>query len=87
MKKGTNTISYVYSPAGQMPCGDFLNSPWIHVHCSVYNDASYDQSNEIGQLKNGDVVEIEGTGSAGSYVYVYSPKYDRLGWVNAGFLI
>ena len=36
---------------------------------------------------NGDRVEIEGTKCAESYVYVYSPKYDRCGWVNAGFLI
>ena len=56
-------------------------------YLALRNDATYDQSNEIGQLNNGDRVEIEGTGAAGSYVFVYSPKYDRCGWVNAGFLI
>ena len=56
-------------------------------YLALRNDATYDQSNEIGQLNNGDHVEIEGTGAAGSYVFVYSPKYDRCGWVNAGFLI
>ena len=56
-------------------------------YLALRNDATYDQSNEIGQLNNGDRVEIEGTGAAGSYVFVYSPKYDRCGWINAGFLI
>ena len=56
-------------------------------YLALRNDATYDRSNEIGQLNNGDRVEIEGTGAAGSYVFVYSPKYDRCGWVNAGFLI
>ena len=56
-------------------------------YLALRNDATYEQSNEIGQLNNGDRVEIEGTKCAGSYVYVYSPKYDRCGWVNAGFLI
>ncbi|MBQ4176215.1 MAG: hypothetical protein II640_01980, partial [Lachnospiraceae bacterium] len=55
-------------------------------YLALRNDATYAQSNEIGQLNNGDQVEIEGTGAAGSYVYVYSPKYGRCGWVNAGFL-
>ena len=56
-------------------------------YLALRNDATYDQSNEIGQLNNGDTVEIEGTKTAGSYVYVYSPKYGTCGWVNAGFLI
>ena len=56
-------------------------------YLALRNDATYDQSNEIGQLNNGGRVEIEGTGAAGSYVFVYSPKYDCCGWVNAGFLI
>ena len=55
-------------------------------YLALRNDATYDRSNEIGQLNNGDRVEIEGTGAAGSYVFVYSPKYGCNGWVNAGFL-
>ena len=55
-------------------------------YLALRNDATFTQSNEIGQLNNGDQVEIEGTGCAGSYVYVYSPKYGCCGWVNAGFL-
>ena len=55
-------------------------------YLALRRDCSYDQSNEIGQLYTGDQVEIEGTGAAGSYVFVYSPKYGCCGWVNAGFL-
>ena len=46
---------------------------------------SYDASNEIGQLYNGDTVQVIGAAS-GSYVQVFSPKYGAYGWVNAGFL-
>ena len=46
---------------------------------------TYDTSNEIGQLYNGDTVRIDGEIS-GSYITVYSPKYNTTGWVNAGFL-
>ena len=55
-------------------------------YLALRRDTAYDQSNEIGQLNNGDRVEIEGSGAAGSYVFVYSPKYGCNGWVNAGFL-
>ena len=56
-------------------------------YLALRGDAAYEQSNVIGQLYSGDRVEIEGTGAAGSYVFVYSPKYGCCGWVNAGFLI
>ena len=56
-------------------------------YLALRNDATYDRSNEIGQLHTGDQVEIQGSGAAGSYVFVYSPKYGCNGWVNAGFLI
>ena len=46
---------------------------------------TYDSRDEIGQLHNGDTVQIEGE-ATGSYIYVYSPKYGTSGWVNAGFL-
>ena len=55
-------------------------------YLALRRDVSYDQSNEIGQLYTGDQVEIQGSGNAGSYVFVYSPKYGCCGWVNAGFL-
>ena len=55
-------------------------------YLALRNDATYEQSNEIGQLHTGDQVEIQGSGAAGNYVFVYSPKYGCNGWVNAGFL-
>ena len=55
-------------------------------YLALRRDVTFDQSNEIGQLNTGDQVEIQGSGNAGSYVFVYSPKYGCCGWVNAGFL-
>lgn len=46
---------------------------------------SYDESNEIGELYTGDVVEVHDTSDA-DYWYVYSPKYDKYGYVNSGYL-
>ena len=54
-------------------------------YLALRSRASYDAANEIGQLRNGDTVTIQG-GANGSYVMVYSPKYNANGWVNAGFL-
>ena len=47
---------------------------------------TYDASNEIGQLKTGDLVERVDGNTYGSYVKVYSPKLGATGYVNAGFL-
>ncbi len=54
-------------------------------YLALRNAASYDYNTEIGQLRNGDTVTIQG-GANRSYVMVYSPKYGTNGWVNAGFL-
>ncbi len=54
-------------------------------YLALRSATSYDAANEIGQLRNGDTVTIQG-GANGSYVMVYSPKYNANGWVNAGFL-
>ena len=54
-------------------------------YLALRGDFTYDDANELGKLYNGDVVEIQG-GCEGSYVFVYSPKLDTIGWVNAGFL-
>ena len=45
----------------------------------------YDDSNIMGELYTGDVVQLIG-GTEGSYVRVYSSKIGTHGWVNAGFL-
>ena len=54
-------------------------------YLALRGDFTYDDANELGKLYNSDVVEIQG-GCEGSYVFVYSPKLDTIGWVNAGFL-
>ena len=59
----------------------YVNSGYL----ALRDAASYDSSDEIGQLYTGDTVLIDGE-YIGSYIYVYSPKYGTSGWVNAGFL-
>ena len=54
-------------------------------YLALRSAASYDAANEIGQLRTGDAVLIQGSFD-GSYALVYSEKYDTVGWVNAGFL-
>ena len=46
---------------------------------------AYDASNEIGELYNGDVVTVER--EEGDYWWVYSPKYDKSGYVNKDYLM
>ena len=66
------------------------NGAWKTVHVdsgylAFRTTPAYDASNEIGQLHNGDTVQLIG-GAEGSYVRAYSPKFGTHGWVNAGFL-
>ena len=58
----------------------------VDGYLALRNAPSYDGSNEIGRLYTGDTVLVTGSQSTGSYVYVYSPKYDSYGYVNAGFI-
>jgi hypothetical protein len=46
---------------------------------------AYDTSNEIGELYTGDMVRLLDT-SDSTYWYVYSPKYDKNGYVNKDYL-
>ena len=54
-------------------------------YLALRKGTTFDAANEIGKLYSGDTVQIQ-QGANGSYVWVYSPKYDTFGWVNAGFL-
>ena len=47
---------------------------------------TYEASNEIGRLYTGDIVQRTSSRTSGSYIEVYSPKYNAYGYVNAGFL-
>ena len=51
----------------------------------------YDYSNEIGQLYNGDAVQIIGNSSGMSidgryYIWVWAPRINKSGWVNANYI-
>ena len=65
--------------------GLYDDGPWKTV-CFLRTYPAYDYSNEIGQLYNGDFVQICGNGSDNGYVWVYSPKLNKSGWVNSNFL-
>lgn len=47
---------------------------------------AYDDRNEIGELYTGDVVRLVDANSNATYWKVYSPKYQRRGWVNKNYL-
>ena len=47
---------------------------------------AYDDKNEIGQLYNGDTVQVQDT-SDSTYWYVYSPKLNKTGYVNRNYLV
>ena len=47
---------------------------------------AYDDSNEIGELYTGDTVTVLDTSDC-TYWSVYSPKYDRIGYVNRNYLV
>ena len=46
---------------------------------------AYDSRNEIGELYTGDTVQLIDTSDA-TYWYVYSPKYNKNGYVNKNYL-
>ncbi len=46
---------------------------------------AYDDSNEIGQLNNGDTVQVQDS-SGSTYWYVYSKRLGKSGYVNKNYL-
>lgn len=49
---------------------------------------AYDEANEIGELYTGDVVRVKKSNKTDStYWWVYSPKYDKSGYVNKNYLL
>ena len=64
-----------------------LKTGWLALRTSP----NYDPANEIGQLFNDDIAQIIGNGSGPddngqSYVWVYSKRLDKSGWVNDKFI-
>ena len=83
-------------------CGLDPDGPWTTVTgltsgwLALRSDYKYDPSNEIGQLYNGDRVQIIGNSADADhdfdgpgltwYTWVYSERLDKSGWVNSRFL-
>ena len=59
-----------------------LQTGWLALRTAP----AYDYTNEIGQLYNGDSVQICGNSSGNGYIWVYSPKLNMSGWVNQKFI-
>ncbi len=64
-----------------------LQTGWLAIRTAPY----YDYSNEIGQLYNGDSVQIIGnssgvSGDGQTYIWVWAPRINKSGWVNARFI-
>ncbi len=61
----------------------------VHVndgYLALRTAPAYDYSNEIGSLYNGETVTVNGQ-QTGDYVWVYSSKYGRSGYVNWNYLV
>lgn len=55
-------------------------------YLALRNDMAYERSNEIGQLYNGDTVELWSAQDS-TYWLVYAPSLDKYGYVNKNYLI
>ena len=68
-------------------CNDTYTVSGTTNYLALRNACSYDKSNEIGRIFNGDTVELidSSTGNTG-YWYVYSPTLDMYGFVNKSYL-
>ena len=90
---------WVYSPKYNR-CG-YVDKDYLTTAPSPYGDYTvkvdkgylalrtapgYDDNNIIGELYTGDVVTVEEK-RAGKYWWVYSPKFNREGYVDADFLV
>ena len=59
-----------------------LKTGWL----ALRTDAAYDPKNEIGQLYNGEEVQIIGGDTDNGYTWVYFEKLNKSGWVNNLFI-
>ena len=66
--------------------------PWKTVmnlktgYLAIRTQPAYDDSNIIGELYNGESVQITGNGTDNGYIWVWSPKVNKSGWVNSSFI-
>ncbi len=59
-----------------------LQTGWLAIRTAP----CYDYTNEIGQLYNGDSVQIIGNSSGNGYIWVWAPRINKSGWVNQNFI-
>ena len=99
---GNSTYWYVYSPklgkSGYVNCNylsgagsSYSSGPAYTVSVSsgylaLRTAMAYDSRNEIGALYSGETVYYVCPGNS-TYVYVYSPKLNKCGYVNGNYLI
>lgn len=90
------TYWYVYAP--KLGKYGFVNRNYLYGgsvsvwtvsvakgYLALRSAKAYDSSNEIGQLYSGETVQPIDTSDA-TYWYVYSPKYQKYGYVNSKYL-
>lgn len=95
---GNGQYWWVYSPKYD-ECG-YVDKNFLASSIPTYGDyrvkvdtgylalrsaPAYDSDNEIGKLNTGDTVNVQE--KRGQYWWVYSPKYDKEGYVNSDYLV
>ena len=89
-----STYWYVYAP--KLDKSGYVDNRYIYNsglwtvkvekgYLALRNKAAYNDSNEIGQLDSGDIVQVKDT-SDDHYWYVYVPKLDKTGYVDKDYL-
>ena len=67
--------------------------PWKTVsglktgYLALRTSPAYSEANEIGELYNGQEVQITGNASDNGYIWVWAPSLGKSGWVNASYLV
>ena len=75
VKNKDNTASAVVTKTVKVKSG----------YLALRNAKAYDDANEIGQLNNGDTVQVQDS-SGSTYWYVYSSRLGKSGYVNKNYL-
>ena len=89
-----STYWYVYAP--KLDKSGYVDNRYIYNsglwtvkvekgYLALRNQAAYNDSNEIGRLNTGDMVQVKDT-SDSNYWYVYVPQLDKTGYVDKDYL-
>ncbi len=84
-KSGYVNKNYLISGGSANTGGDTRTVSVSEGYLALRTAKAYDASNEIGELYTGDTVQLIDT-SDSTYWYVYSPKYNKNGYVNKNYL-